>query len=238
MPHFKTFLTRPVALTALAGFSLTFFLTASPALADTASDRLDESASVFSEVMQTPDKGIPQDLLKKAYCVVIVPGVKKAAFILGGKYGRGFAVCRNGNTAGWGSPAAVRVEGGSIGWQVGGSETDVIMLVMNQRGMDRLLQSKFTLGGAAEVAAGPVGRNSSAETDAKMTAKILSWSRARGVFAGVSLGGATLRNDLDTNREMYGTPLPNKEILMKSVKAPDAAGKLLGLLSKYSSREG
>ena len=153
------------------------------------------------------------------------------------EYGRGFAVCRNERNTGWGAPAAIRIEGGSIGWQVGGSETDVIMLVMNKSGMESLMESKFTLGGAAEVAAGPVGRKSTAETDAKMSAKILSYSRSRGIFAGVSLGGATLRNDLDSNKELYGKRLNNREILMQKVKAPAAASKLLMLLSRYSKHE-
>lgn len=234
MPHLRKAILRLTVFVAFSGCALIGL----PARAETAIERLDEAATVFSEVMQTPDKGIPQDLLEEAHCVVIVPGVKKAAFIIGGKYGKGFAVCRNGRNTGWGAPAAVRIEGGSIGWQVGGSETDVIMLVMNQRGMDRLLQSKFTLGGSAEVAAGPVGRTSSAQTDAKMTAKILSWSRSRGIFAGLSLGGATLRNDLDANKELYGKPLRNRQIVMTRMKAPVAAGKLLGLLNKYSKHEG
>jgi SH3 domain-containing YSC84-like protein 1 len=224
---------RGSLILALSGFSLI----GPSARAETAAERLDEAAAVFSELMQTPDKGIPQDLLANAHCIVIVPGVKKAAFIVGGKYGKGFVVCRNRNLFGWGAPAAVRMEGGSIGWQVGGSETDVIMLVMDQKGMDRLLQSKFTLGGSAEVAAGPVGRTSSAQTDAKMTAKILEWSRSRGVFAGASLGGATLRNDLDANQELYGKRLRNRDIVMKHVKLPVAAAKLVDLLNKYSARE-
>jgi len=215
----------------------TMFLMDLSAWADTAAERLDESATVLSEVMEAPDQGIPQDLLEDAHCVVIVPSVKKAAFIIGGKYGRGFAVCRNERNTGWGAPAAIRIEGGSIGWQVGGSETDVIMLVMNKSGMESLMESKFTLGGAAEVAAGPVGGKSTAETDAKMSAKILSYSRSRGIFAGVSLGGATLRNDLDSNKELYGKRLNNREILMQKVKAPAAASKLLMLLSRYSKHE-
>ena len=224
---------RRTAIVALSGLCLIGL----SARAETAAERLGEAAAVFSELMQTPDRGIPQDLLANAHCIVIVPGVKKAAFIVGGKYGKGFVICRNGNTSRWGSPAAVRMEGGSIGWQVGGSETDVIMLVMNQKGMDRLLQSKFTLGGSAEVAAGPVGRTSSAQTDAKMTAKIWEWSRSRGVFAEASLGGATLRNDLDANQELYGKRLRNRDIVMKQLKLPEAAAKLVDLLNKYSARE-
>jgi len=163
--------------------------------------------------------------------------VKNAAFLVGGKYGRGFLVCRQDVGAGWGAPASVRIEGGSFGFQIGASETDVVMLVMNRRGMDKLLQSKFTLGGAAEVAAGPVGRSSTAQTDAKMTAKILSYSRSRGVFAGVSLQGATLRQDLDENKELYGRRLANKQIVMKRMKAPAAASELLAVLNVHFRHE-
>jgi SH3 domain-containing YSC84-like protein 1 len=226
-------LLRSMGVLAFCGASLT----ALQLQAETAKERLEEAASVFSEVMAIPENGIPQDLLEAAHCIVIVPGVKKAAFGIGGKYGKGFVICRNGNNAGWGAPASVRVEGGSVGWQIGGSETDMIMLVMNERGMERLLESKFTLGGSAEVAAGPVGRTSSAQTDAKMTAKILEWSRSRGVFAGVSLGGATLRNDLDSNEELYGKRMRNRDIVMKRIAPPTAASRLLGLLNKYSRHE-
>src|SRR5205807_8836425 len=139
-----------------------------------------EAARTFNEIMATPDKGVPQDLLDKSHCTVIVPGVKSAAFVVGAKYGRGFAVCRKAG-GGWGAPEAVRVEGGSFGFQIGGSSTDVVMLVMNERGMRRLLEDKFTLGGEATVAAGPVGRTTSANTDVQMSAEILSWSRAKGL---------------------------------------------------------
>jgi SH3 domain-containing YSC84-like protein 1 len=209
----------------------------SPLLADTASERLQESAVVLKEILSAPDQGIPRDLLNEAHCVVVIPGVKSAAFLVGGKYGRGFVVCRQDARAGWGAPASVRMEGGSFGFQIGASETDVVMLVMNQRGMDKLLQSKFTLGGAAEVAAGPVGRSSTAQTDAKMTAKILSYSRSRGVFAGVSLQGATLRQDLDENQELYGRRLTNKQIVMKRMKAPAAAAELLAVLNVHFRHE-
>ncbi len=206
-------------------------------MAETASERLQESAVVLKEILSAPDQSIPQDLLDDAHCVVVVPGLKSAAFVVGAKYGRGFIVCRQNTRSGWGAPAAVRIEGGSFGFQIGASETDVVMLVMNQRGMDKLLQSKFTLGGAAEVAAGPVGRSSSAQTDAKMTAKILSYSRSRGVFAGVSLQGATLRQDLDQNQDLYGHPITNKQIVMKRVQAPAAAADLLAVLNLHSRHE-
>lgn len=206
-------------------------------LAGTTADRLGESAAVLKEVMDAPDNGIPEDLLKSAYCVVIVPGVRQAALGIGAKYGRGFAVCRKGGGADWGPPAAVRIEGGSVGFQIGVSETDVVMLVMDQRSMNGILSSKFTLGGAAEVAAGPVGRSSTAQTDATMRAKILSYSRSRGAFAGVALTGATLRQDLDENREMYSRKIENKAILSSGLKTPVGAEDLIALLNKYSRKE-
>src|ERR1041385_4881797 len=171
---------------------------------DKTAERLNDAASLFSEIMGTPDRSIPQDLLEKAHCIILVPGLKKAAFGIGGKYGRGFALCRAKGGLGWGPPAAIRIEGGGIGFQIGVSSTAVILLVMNERGMKKLTSSKFTVGADATAAAGPVGRNATAQTDAFMTAEILSWSRSKGLFAGVSLDGATLRNDLDENKEMTG----------------------------------
>ncbi len=196
--------------------------------------RLEESAAVFSEIMSTPDKGIPRDLLERAHCIVIVPGLKKAAFVVGGQYGKGYLSCRNKNDGGWSAPGTVRVEGGSVGFQIGGSETDLIMLVMNQRGAERLLSSEFTLGAEGEIAAGPVGRSSTAETDALMRAEIISWSRSRGVFAGIALKGATLRQDLDDNEALYGKKLGNRDVVTSGIAAPPAATKLLALLSQYS----
>src|SRR4029079_8168069 len=174
--------------------------------------RLDEAAAVFAEIMATPDKGIPQDLLEKAHCIVIVPGLKTAAFVFGGKYGKGYLSCRNKNNVGWSAPGTVRIEGGSVGFQIGGSSTDLIMLVMTERGSQKLLESKFTLGAEGSVAAGPVGRTATAQTDAQMHADILSWSRSQGLFAGLALEGATLRQDLDDNATLYGKKLENKDI--------------------------
>jgi SH3 domain-containing YSC84-like protein 1 len=202
-----------------------------------APDRLVDAADMMNEIMSAPDKGIPQDLLEKAQCLVVVPGVKKGAFIFGGKYGKGFMLCRKEGGVGWSSPAAIRVEGGSFGFQIGVSDTDVVMLVMNTSGAKKLLQSKFTLGADASVAAGPVGRDSSAETDAQMHAELLTWSRSRGAFAGLSLQGATLRPDDDWNKEMYGKSMSNRAIVMGNVPPPEAAAKLLALLNKYSSRK-
>jgi lipid-binding SYLF domain-containing protein len=158
--------------------------------------RLNEAAEVFSEVMSAPDKGIPAELLENAHCIVIVPGLKTGAFILGGKYGKGYLSCRNHSGAGWSAPGTVRIEGGSVGFQIGGSETDLILLVMNDRGEEKLLASKFTLGAEGSVAAGPVGRTATAQTDTQMHAEILSWSRSQGLFAGLALEGATLRQDI------------------------------------------
>jgi SH3 domain-containing YSC84-like protein 1 len=199
--------------------------------------RLGEAASVFSEVMATPDKGIPQDLLEKAHCIVIVPSLKTAAFLVGGKYGKGYLSCRNKGGGGWSAPATVRIEGGSVGFQIGGSTTDLIMLVMSQRGADKLLESKFTLGAEGSVAAGPVGRTATAQTDAQMHAEILSWSRSQGLFAGLALEGATLREDLDDNATLYGKKLENREIVTSGMRAPKSAARLIALLNKYSPRE-
>lgn len=195
--------------------------------------RLRHAAAAFHELMATPDKGIPRELLDKAQCIIIVPDLLKGAFGIGGKYGRGFASCRHG-AHGWSSPAAVAIEGGSFGLQLGGSSTDVIMLVMNQRGMNRLLGDKFTLGGEAAAAAGPVGRNASANTDVLMRAEILSWSRSRGLFAGLSLEGATLRPDTKENRKLYGRDITNKEILEAGAATPRGARPFVALLNRYS----
>jgi lipid-binding SYLF domain-containing protein len=199
--------------------------------------RLNDAAAVFSEVMAAPDKGIPQEMLEHAHCIVIVPDLKTGAFIVGGKYGKGYLSCRNKVGPGWSAPGTVRIEGGSVGFQIGGSSTDLIMLVMNERGADKLLSSKFTLGAEGSVAAGPVGRTATAQTDAQMHADILSWSRSQGLFAGLALEGATLRQDLDDNTTIYGKRLENRDIVTKSRRVPQAAAKLIALLNKYSARE-
>lgn len=199
--------------------------------------RLQAAADAFKEVMGTPDKSIPQDLLSKAQCIMVVPGLKKGAFIIGAKYGKGFVSCRKKGGVGWSAPGSIRVEGGSFGFQIGGVETDVFMLVMNDKGMNRLLTTKFTLGGDASAAAGPVGRSTQAETDAAMTAEILTWSRAKGLFAGVSLSGATLRPDDDWNKELYGRNITNKEILTTGVALPAGAAPFMTELNRYSSRK-
>ncbi len=201
-----------------------------------AAERLQEAADLLTEMMAASDKGVPQDLLNKSRCVVLVPGLKKGGLIFGMKYGRGFVACRKADRVGWSAPAAIRVEGGSFGIQGGVSEQDVLLLVMNDTGMKHLLSNKFTLGGEATAAAGPVGRDLSAQTDAVMRAEMLSYSRSRGLFAGISLQGATLRPDSDSNRELYGRDIENNEILSGKVGVPAPAQRLEGLLNKNSSR--
>ena len=165
-----------------------------------------------------------------------MPSLKTAAFFFGAKFGKGYLVCRDHGGEGWSAPATVRIEGGSVGFQIGGSETDLIMLVMNQGGRDKLLQSKFTLGAEGSVAAGPVGRTATAQTDAQMHAEILSWSRTQGLFAGLALEGATLREDLDDNATLYGSKLENRDIITNGRHTPRAGMALLNLLNKYSPR--
>ena len=224
----------------LLSYSLTAALLCGALLSaagDKTAGRLDDSAALLSEVMSAPDKSIPQDLFNKAACVVLVPGMKKGAFVVGAQWGRGFALCRNAEGQGWGPPAAIRIEGGSFGAQIGVSSTDLILLVMNERGMQRLTTDKFTIGADATAAAGPVGRSASAQTDAMMTAEILSWSRSRGAFVGISLDGATMRGDIDENEAMYGKRWTSKQILGSGATPPPTSAKLLDLLTKYSMRK-
>jgi lipid-binding SYLF domain-containing protein len=220
---------QSIAIT--AGLLLTSLLVVSTARADTP-ERLNAAAETLQELAKIPEaeKGIPHDLIKKAQCIVVVPSLKGAALGVGGQYGRGFVSCRHG--AGWTAPAAVKVEGGSFGFQIGGSETEVVMLVMNEKGMQRLLSNKFTLGADATIAAGPVGRSAAAKTDAAMTAEILSYSRSRGLFAGVSLSGATLREDDSSNKDMYGKALTNREILSGKTESPAVAKAFKSALAK------
>jgi lipid-binding SYLF domain-containing protein len=187
--------------------------------------RLEASAEVVRDMTRMPDRGIPRDLIHKARCVVVIPGLKKGAFVVGGEYGKGFASCRTSPRGAWGAPAAVELEGGSFGFQLGGSSTDVIMLVMNDRGLEHLLQDKVSLGGEAEVAAGPVGRNAAADTDISMHAEILTWSRSRGIFAGISLTGAVLHSDVDENEKLYGHRLHSREVLRGNMRTP-AVGRV------------
>ena len=218
-------------------FLLALTLVAGVVYGADAKDRLGAAAEALKAVMGMPDKSIPQELLNKSQCIAVIPDLKKGAFIFGAKYGRGFVSCRREGGVGWSAPGSVRIEGGSWGLQIGGEETDVIMLIMNQKGMDRLLSTKFTLGADAVATAGPVGRSTQAETDAALTAEILTWSRSRGLFAGISLNGATLRGDDDWNRELYGKTTSNREIVTGKTGAPAAAGAFMDELNKLSSRK-
>lgn len=192
------------------------------------------SAAVFDEINSAEDKGIPREILEKAQCIGIVPSLKHGGFIVGAKYGKGVLVCRTGR--GWSGPAFIRVEGGSFGFQIGAGETDLVFVVMNKRGVDKLLQDKFTVGADAGVMAGPVGRSASAQTDAMMHAEILSYSRARGIFAGIALTGSTLRPDKDENQEYYGRDVTPAEIVTGKVAAPRSARVLWAALNKYVPR--
>jgi len=208
-------------------------LIAVPVLIQANDERLKNAEAVLTEMAEAFDTGIPRSLLTKARCVVIIPSVRRAALGIGGQYGRGYMLCRRDEPNAWSAPAGIRIEGGSVGLQIGGSATDVILLVMNERGVDRLLSSRFTVGADASVAAGPVGRQASAQTDATMMAEILAWSKSRGVFAGISLQGSTLRTDGGENEELYGREIANREIVTGNVAVPEAAKSLVAALSKY-----
>jgi len=213
---------------AIATLSLSLIVTAG---LSARADRINDAAAVLTEMATSFDSGIPKDLIAKAECIVIVPGVKKGAIGFGGQYGRGYMSCRQ--NGGWSAPSGMRVEGGSVGFQIGGSSTDVILLVMNDRGVDKLLSNKFTVGADAAVAAGPIGRQASAQTDATMRAEMLAWSHSRGVFAGIALSGATLREDTDENQILYGKKLSNREIVRGNIPVPKDAEGLIAALGKY-----
>ena len=201
-------------------------------------ERINQSAAVFKEILGMPD-GIPKDLLNKSYCVVIYPSVKKAAFIVGGSYGRGLITCRKGQdfSGSWSAPAMFALEAGSVGFQIGGQATDFVLLVMNESGANSVMSSKVKLGGDASVAAGPVGRDAAAATDIVLKAEILSYSRAQGLFAGVSLEGSTLRSDDGANKALYGKELSAKEIVREGKVAPPASAQgLLAILRKASPK--
>lgn len=213
----------------LAASCMAFVLGSGLAGADTPG-RLAAAAETLVNLAKAPDSEIPADLIKKAECVVVVPSLKSGAFIVGADYGRGFASCRTGG--GWSAPAAVKIEAGSVGFQIGGSESEVVMLVMNKKGADRLLSTKFTLGGDATVAAGPVGRTAQAKTDASMRAEILSYSRSRGAFAGIALEGGTLREDDSANKDLYGKEMSNRTILTGGAPAPNGAAAFIAAIKQ------
>jgi lipid-binding SYLF domain-containing protein len=195
-------------------------------------NRTHKAAQVFREIMNTPDQGIPHDLLNSAKCIAIIPGDVKFAFIFGGSYGRGLATCRTRH--GWSAPMFVAIDGGSVGYQIGGSSTDLVMLFMNDRALQSLMSDKFKLGADASVAAGPVGRNAAAGTDLKLSAEILSYSRTKGVFVGVSLDGAVMQADKSGDKAMYGNDVDRHEILNGKVAVPESARQLLHELGGYA----
>ncbi len=222
---------------ALICFCVTFGVTA--AKADTVNEQMRKATNVLTEIMGAPDKGIPNDLLAKAVCVGIVPAELKFAIGIGGNYGRGVLVCRRGGDGPWGDPSMFTLGGGSFGFQIGGQATDVVFIVMNEDGARKLVRDEVKLGGDISVAAGPVGRAGQAATDAAMHAEILSYSRNRGLFAGVSLSGAVFHQDKDDNAKLYGTPVNAKQILFDGgVPRPPSARKLDETLARYSPRGG
>jgi len=203
----------------------------------TASDRLAAATEDLQEMMHAEDKGIPQDLLNKATCVVVVPNLKKAGFIVGGEYGKGFFTCRKSSGVGWSAPGSLRITGGKFGLLIGGAETDLIMLVMNKSGMEHMIKDKTQLGGELSAAAGPIGRDSSAMTDAAMRAEILTYSRQRGIFGGIDLTGAAVTEDKEANRQLYGKEIDNKQIIAGGIATPADAKPFLHALTRQSSRK-
>ncbi len=199
-----------------------------------ASERVQAAAAVLDEIMGTPDKAIPEEVLKSAECVAVVPSLLKGGFVVGARYGRGLASCRT--EKGWSAPAFFTVSGGSVGFQIGGQAIDLVMLVMNKNGMKNLLESQFQLGADASAAAGPVGRHAEGNTDWKMRAEILTYSRARGLFAGVTLNGAVVKQDKDSTREFYGRMVPSKTSLTGLVEAPKDSQPFLESLYKWSKQ--
>lgn len=214
--------------------SLAFVLPALASDRDQDINRVRRATEVFQEIMSTPDKAIPRGLLERAKCILIVPGEEKLAFIFGGNYGKGVATCRTAN--GWSAPMFVAVGGGSVGFQIGGSFTDAVMLFMNDHALHSLLGDKFKLGGDASAAAGPVGRDAAADTDVRFSSEILSYSRSKGIFAGVSLDGAVVQADHSGDRAMYGRDVTHQEILRGEVPVPEPAQRLVADLDQYQRR--
>jgi lipid-binding SYLF domain-containing protein len=197
-----------------------------------ASDRVQAAGDVLNEIQSAPDSGIPENILSKSECVAVVPSMLKGGFVIGAKYGRGLASCRT--PKGWSAPAFFTIKGGSVGFQIGGQAVDLVMLIMNNDGMQHLLSSQFALGADASVAAGPVGRHTEGNTDWKMRAQVLTYSRARGVFAGVSLNGAVVKQDKDSTREFYGHMVTSKAALTGEVDPPASANAFLTTLAKWA----
>ena len=224
---------KPWTLAVLAGAFLASTMATAAEEPSEQVKRMDASAAVLDEIMGTPDKGIPEELLDSAKCVAVIPSMIKIGFVFGGRHGRGLATCRT--KSGWSAPAPFTVTGGSWGLQIGGEAIDVVMLVMNDNGMEKMLSSKFKIGADASAAAGPVGRHVEGETDWKMRAEVLTYSRARGVFAGVTVNGASITQDKDGTRILYGRMIPSAQILKGQVKAPEGSHKFLAAVKKYGT---
>jgi lipid-binding SYLF domain-containing protein len=225
-------MTKLVLLTLLVSLCNVTFAADDQPRESKASDRVQAAGDVLNEIQGAPDSGIPQEILGSAECVAVVPSMLKGGFIVGAKYGRGLASCRA--AKGWSAPAFFTIEGGSFGLQIGGQAVDLVMLVMNKNGMQHLLSSKFELGADASVAAGPVGRHAEGNTDWKMRSEVLTYSRARGVFAGVSLNGAVVKQDKNSTREFYGHMVTSKAALTGEVEPPPAANSFLTTLAKWA----
>ena len=219
------------------GTILAVFLTVPMYAQKGAADRLKAATEDLDAMAGASDKGIPETLLSKAQCVAVIPNVKAGGFIVGGEYGKGFFSCRKKSGVGWSAPGSIRIAGGKFGLLIGGKETDVIMLIMHERGMNSLLSDKFQMGGELSGAAGPIGRDSTAMTDAQLKAEILTYSRSRGIFGGIDLSGSTVTQDTDSNKELYGSAITNKEILNGNPPTPAEAKPLLQTLTRLSSRK-
>lgn len=200
-------------------------------------DRLRAATDDLKDAIQASDRGIPQDLLDKATCIIVIPNLKQGGFIVGAKYGRGFFSCRRTSGVGWSAPGAIKIEGGKFGFLIGATDTNVVMLVMNKEGMRHLVSDKFVLGGEASAAAGPIGRSTSAETDAEMHAEILTYSRQSGIYAGISLDGSTIHEDDQANRDLYGHAIKNAALLYEHVHTPPEADSFVHELDRVSSRK-
>jgi len=223
---------KRLLLTLVVALSSWMYAADEPAKESKAADRVQAAADVLNAIQSAPDSGVPNEILSRADCVAVVPSMLKGGFVVGGKYGRGLASCRT--PKGWSAPAFFTVKGGSFGFQIGGQAVDLVMLIMNNEGMQRLLSSQFALGADASVAAGPVGRHAEGNTDWKMRAQVLTYSRARGVFAGVSLNGAVVKQDKDSTRDFYGHMVTFKAALTGEVDPPAAANPFLSSLAKWA----
>ncbi|MFC6647338.1 lipid-binding SYLF domain-containing protein [Granulicella cerasi] len=218
-------------VSAVLGLAMGLGAVAAHAQDDKNAERLNNSANVLQEIMATPDKGIPQSILSGAYCVVVIPAYKKGAFIVGAQYGKGAATCRT--PTGWSAPVMVKLAGGSFGWQIGGQSTDLVLVAMNEHGLQHMLGAKFKLGADAAASAGPVGRNAQAGTDWKLNSEFLTYSRSKGLFAGINLDGTVLDADDDDMRAEYGANLPFKQVLAGKTPVPANAQRFVRTTAKY-----